>query len=226
MNLNKNSLIKFFILIVLLCSITHIATFANSEKEQKIQTLISQFSVTTAKNNIVYLFGQLKNESGKNLSGTTIEIWQTDSEGIYDHPDDPSTNQRDKTFQFYGSEKTDQDGWYAFRTTIPGKYHPRPQHIHFKVKLGNKTLLTSQFYFGEDLESLKNERIFQSAGNDSSSLLLQLARYNGRIVAEGNIVVDGGSGSKKLTKTPRQPEGPYYPMKDLTAYDNDLLILE
>ncbi|MEZ4639364.1 MAG: hypothetical protein R2856_31120 [Caldilineaceae bacterium] len=95
--------------------------------------------------------------NGTPVPDVAVEIWQTDAVGVYDHPRDPGTNSRDTSFQFYGTAITDADGWYAFRTIMPGEYEPRPRHIHFKVKQGDATLLTSQFYFSDDVAQVQGK---------------------------------------------------------------------
>ncbi|MBT8359612.1 MAG: hypothetical protein KJO32_01565, partial [Deltaproteobacteria bacterium] len=54
---------------------------------------------------------------------------------------------------------TDTEGKYSFNTIIPGKYEPRPPHIHFKVWVDEKVVLTSQMYIvtGEKKSSNINE---------------------------------------------------------------------
>ncbi|MBK7896262.1 MAG: hypothetical protein WAS33_25930 [Candidatus Promineifilaceae bacterium] len=99
---------------------------------------------------IIEFGGRLFDRNGRPIPNATIEIWQTDAEGVYLHPNDPSTAQRDMNFQFYGEAVTDENGAYSFRTIFPGEYEPRPRHIHFKVKLNGETLITSQFYFASD----------------------------------------------------------------------------
>lgn len=100
---------------------------------------------------ILELDGTVYGAEGFPLGGITIEIWQTDDNGVYLHPNDPGTNGRDPNFQFYGETVTDSDGRYTFRTIIPGHYEPRPRHIHVKVKDGNQELLTTQFYFANEV---------------------------------------------------------------------------
>jgi protocatechuate 3,4-dioxygenase, beta subunit len=90
--------------------------------------------------------GLLLDVNGMPVAGAVIEIWQTDAKGIYLHPGDANTAERDMNFQFYGEAVTDAGGHYEFRTILPGEYEPRPRHIHFKVKLNGQELLTSQLY--------------------------------------------------------------------------------
>ena len=174
---------------------------------------------------VLYLLGQVMDVQGEPVPGAVVEIWQTDADGVYDHPGDPGTESRDRTFQFFGSSVADADGWYAFRTLMPGRYEPRPRHIHFKVRQDGATLLTSQFYFSDDIALVKGEGMFQAVGESGDALLLQLVQGEDGVLAVGPIVVDTGLGSGELPLTPSQAEGPYYPVVSPSDFDNDLLRL-
>jgi protocatechuate 3,4-dioxygenase beta subunit len=114
---------------------------------------------------VLSLSGVVYDTSGAPLEGVTVEIWQTDSKGIYLHPDDPGTAQRDPNFQFYGESLTGADGVYSFRTVLPGRYGSRPRHIHVKVRRGEALLLTTQFYFANEI----------SLSGDEANLLVAMA---------------------------------------------------
>jgi protocatechuate 3,4-dioxygenase beta subunit len=118
------------------------------------------------------------------LEGLVIEIWQTDSNGVYLHPNDPSTANRDPNFQFYGEATTSADGSYYFRTILPGKYEPRPVHIHVKIKAAGQELLTTQFYF-EDDSALATEGL---TTGDNVNLIMSLTDG---IDASGHAVLIG-----------------------------------
>jgi protocatechuate 3,4-dioxygenase beta subunit len=107
---------------------------------------------------VLVLNGVVFDASDIPVEGAVIEIWQTDNNGVYLHPDDPATDQCDRNFQFYGEAITGVDGVYSFRTLMPGYYEPRPRHIHVKVKREGEELLTTQFYFAEDV-SFRDDRI-------------------------------------------------------------------
>lgn len=171
---------------------------------------------------VLLLYGHVLDVNGEPVSDATVEIWQTDASGVYDHPQDPGTDGRDLTFQFYGSAATDASGFYAFRTIVPGRYEPRPRHIHFKVKRAGETALTSQFYFSDDIVEVENENMFRAVGEGGDQLLLQLVRGDGGLLANGRIVIDTGAGRGTLPLTPAQGEGPYYPVVSVSEFDNDL----
>ena len=99
--------------------------------------------------------GRLLRSDGSVIEGATVEIWQTDHQGIYLHPQDPGFADLDPGFQGYGESVTDAEGRWSFRTILPNVYGTRPRHIHAKVRLDGDELLTTQIYFvdtGDGLE--------------------------------------------------------------------------
>lgn len=118
-----------------------------------------------AAGDVLSLAGVVYDANGTPLEGVTVEIWQTDGSGIYLHPNDPGFEGRDPNFQFYGESVTGADGVYSFRTLLPGLYGSRPRHIHVKVRRQEEPLLTTQFYFGNEI----------SLPGDEAHLLIDLA---------------------------------------------------
>jgi protocatechuate 3,4-dioxygenase beta subunit len=102
-----------------------------------------------------WLEGRVTDTSGRALAGGQIEIWQCDEDGHYHHPGDGG--RADPAFQGFGRATLAQDGSYRFRTLRPAPYGGRTPHIHVKVKLGPRTLLTTQLYVEGDAG---NERDF------------------------------------------------------------------
>lgn len=110
----------------------------------------------SAKGDVLNLTGVVLNENGNPQSDVVIEIWQTDAHGLYRHPRDRSGGKRDPFFQYWGRAKTNKEGKYSFKTIIPGEYEPRPPHIHFKVWVDEKVVLTSQMYIVTDKNNSPN----------------------------------------------------------------------
>jgi protocatechuate 3,4-dioxygenase, beta subunit len=102
-----------------------------------------------------WLEGRVTDTAGRALAGGQIEIWQCDEDGHYHHPGDGG--RADPAFQGFGRATLAQDGSYRFRTLRPAPYGGRTPHIHVKVKLGTRTLLTTQLYVEGDAG---NERDF------------------------------------------------------------------
>jgi protocatechuate 3,4-dioxygenase beta subunit len=203
------------------------ATAAPVQELSLGQSLAAAFTTPpTAAGEVILVTGQVLDTNGAPLPGAAIEFWQTDANGVYDHPGDGGTDGRDRGFQFYGTSIADAEGRYVFRTVQPGYYEPRPRHIHVKVKLDGRELLTTQFYFAEDQASLGGEGVFSQAGGLGDLLILseiERVDMNGAPVAvlANDLIVDTGSGGT-LTATPAQAEGPYYPVVAVAQFDNDL----
>jgi protocatechuate 3,4-dioxygenase beta subunit len=105
--------------------------------------------------------GTLVDADGKPLAGASIEIWQCDHQGRYHHPGDG--DRADRAFQGFGRAAVDRGGRWRFRTIKPVAYSGRTPHIHAKVKLGSRELLTTQLYVEGD------------AGNARDGLWMRLA---------------------------------------------------
>ena len=104
----------------------------------------------------VWVEGTVVDTAGKPVSGAVVEIWQCDHAGHYHHPGDGGL--ADPAFQGFGRVAVGADGRYRFRTLRPVAYSGRAPHIHAKVRLGRKELLTTQLYVAGD------------AGNERDSL--------------------------------------------------------
>ena len=111
------------------------------------------------------LDGKLLDVDGSPVPGATIELWQTDAQGIYMHPEDPRVGARDAYFQSYGQSATGDDGSWGFRTIVPTPYEERPRHLHVKVLVDGNELLTTQIFFAGDAE-LATDQIAAELGDD------------------------------------------------------------
>lgn len=92
--------------------------------------------------------GSVTDLQGKPVAGAQVEIWQCDEKGHYHHPGDGG--KADPSFQGFGRVTVDADGRYRFRTIKPVAYGGRTPHIHVKVKLAGRELLTTQLYVQGD----------------------------------------------------------------------------
>lgn len=115
--------------------------------------------------NILELRGIVQDIYGRPLSNVLIIIWQADSSGRYNHPDDLYLGSLDPHFKYWGQCLTNAQGEYSFITVKPGPYRDKDEfrtpHIHFKVYRNHELQLTTQMYFpgeamNEDDEHLQN----------------------------------------------------------------------
>lgn len=92
----------------------------------------------------VWLEGSVVDLDGQAVRGAQVEIWQCDQQGHYHHPGDGG--RADPDFQGFGRVAVDAQGRYRFRTLRPAAYEGRTPHIHVKVRLARRELLTTQLY--------------------------------------------------------------------------------
>jgi len=88
--------------------------------------------------------GTVSDIDGRPVGGAVVEIWQCDQQGHYHHPGDG--DRADRAFQGFGRVAVDREGRWRFRTIRPVAYGGRAPHIHVKVKLAARELLTTQLY--------------------------------------------------------------------------------
>jgi protocatechuate 3,4-dioxygenase beta subunit len=108
--------------------------------------LIVNDTITPAVGEITHLTGRILDAKGNPVRNALVEIWQVDGNGSYIHSRDPNREKHDGNFQGFGRFLTGSKGEYYFRTIKPVPYPGRTPHIHFKIKRGDKELLTTQCY--------------------------------------------------------------------------------
>ncbi len=95
-----------------------------------------------------WLEGSVSDLDGRAVAGAQVEIWQCDHAGHYHHTGGGA--RADSAFQGFGRVTVAADGRYRFRTIRPVAYSGRTPHIHVKVKLDQRELLTTQLYVEGD----------------------------------------------------------------------------
>jgi protocatechuate 3,4-dioxygenase beta subunit len=81
---------------------------------------------------------------------TRVDIWHADAVGIYSGYEGQGDKQDLSTVGqkfLRGTQFTDSKGAVSFKTIYPGWYEGRATHIHFKVLLKDRNVLTGQMYF-------------------------------------------------------------------------------
>ena len=81
--------------------------------------------------------------------GARVDIWHADAQGIYSGYEGQGDRQVSTVGQKFlrGTQFTDSKGAVRFETIYPGWYPGRATHIHFKVLLDDRNVLTGQMYF-------------------------------------------------------------------------------
>ena len=122
--------------------------------------LILNYTGTPAIGERIIVHGRLLDESGRQVPGALIEIWQANAGGRYRHRKDGYLAPLDPNFGGCGRTITGDDGSYEFLTVRPGAYpwpngvnDWRPMHIHFSVfgRGFGQRLITQMYFEGDPL---------------------------------------------------------------------------
>lgn len=124
--------------------------------------LIINNSLTTAVGTITHLAGRVLDLKGNPIPNAGVEIWQVDGNGAYLHSGTSNKDKKDKNFQGFGRFTTASTGEYYFRTVQPVAYPGRTPHIHVKVRVKGKEILTSQLFIAEEKERNDRDGIYKS----------------------------------------------------------------
>lgn len=105
-----------------------------------------------AKGEQIFIQGTVVDTNGNPIEDATVDIWQANAAGRYNHPHDSNPAPKDENFQGWAIVPSGRDGAFRFKTIIPGAYPvsnswSRPPHIHFKVSKRGYLELTTQMYF-------------------------------------------------------------------------------
>ncbi len=116
--------------------------------------------------------GCILDESGKPISGATVDVWQSSPLGFYENQD-----QSQDEMNLRGRFETNAEGKFFFKTIRPAGYpvptngpcgellraqdrHPnRPAHIHFMISKSGYKVLITQVFDGTD-ENLLSDPVF------------------------------------------------------------------
>ncbi|MGH8251877.1 MAG: hypothetical protein ACREVI_14495 [Steroidobacteraceae bacterium] len=157
-----------------------------------------------AQGRVLHLMGRVLDRDGKPVPGAKIELWQANAAGRYAHPRDVNPAPLDPNFQGFGTQVTDDDGQFRFKTIKPAAYPVNPMnpravrtpHIHFDIA-GTDVRLVTQMYFPDEASN-DADLIFRalSAGERraaTASLVPASADVESdALVARWDIVLAGG----------------------------------
>jgi protocatechuate 3,4-dioxygenase, beta subunit len=133
--------------------------------------------------------GHVRDENGRGVPHTLVEVWQANAGGRYRHVNDRYLAPIDPNFGGCGRTLTDAEGYYAFRTVKPGAYpfrnHVnswRPAHIHFSL-FGSgfaQRLITQMYFEGDPL--IRHDSIAGTLSNpDAIQRLVALLDMNAAV---------------------------------------------
>ena len=103
----------------------------------------------------------------KPSKGARVDIWHADALGIYSgYPGQGDKADLTTVGQKFlrGTQFTDSRGAVSFKTIYPGWYTGRATHIHFKVLVDDRNVLTGQMYFPDAINEFIYANIPAYAG--------------------------------------------------------------
>ncbi|MGH7884124.1 MAG: intradiol ring-cleavage dioxygenase [Thermodesulfobacteriota bacterium] len=93
----------------------------------------------------------------KPIKDAIVDIWHADADGRYSGYSNLGVDTKGEKF-LRGIQITNLEGTVNFKTIYPGSYPGRVPHIHFKIYLDNKNLVTSQLYFPTEISKKVYEK--------------------------------------------------------------------
>jgi len=135
----------------------------------------------------VTITGRVTDGAGEPLPDALVETWQADSEGRFNHPDDPRGAVRSRTpgFRGFGRSATDADGRYRIVTVKPGPL-PAPggqtEAPHIDVSVFARGLLhrvVTRIYFPDETEANATDPVLAITDPERRGTLIAQAEPGG-----------------------------------------------
>ena len=124
---------------------------------------------------VIEISGHIYDVKGNAIPGATIELWQANAAGRYDHPSDPATAALDPNFQGYATLRADAKGEWRIVTIKPGGYDSpighRPPHIHFDLR-SERSRNIAQMYFPEEADGNAKDLLYKALKADEAATSL------------------------------------------------------
>ena len=111
------------------------------------------------------------------IAGARVDIWHCDARGLYSafpgQGDSRNIDQSNRTF-LRGTRLAGASGWTEFKTIYPGWYDGRATHIHFKVFLDERTVLTGQTFFPDALNEFIYTNVPDYTGRPRQRMIMNV----------------------------------------------------
>lgn len=157
---------------------------------------LTKFEGRTARGQHIWLAGTVVEEGNVPTANTLLELWQPDASGIFRHPLDARYSEIDSGFFGWGRARTDGNGFYRFRTVLPGPSREldgtvRCPHANLTVlAIGLTRRLVTTIFFSDGpeaeadpvlrcvLDPLRRQRLFARRDETLSSSGLPAYRFD------------------------------------------------
>jgi protocatechuate 3,4-dioxygenase beta subunit len=132
------------------------------------------------------------------IANARVDLWHCDAAGIYSgyegQGDDHATGAKGQTF-LRGAQVTDAAGRASFRSIWPGWYEGRTPHMHLKVFLDARTVLTAQLFVPDALSEYLYDNVpayRRSRGRDTFNRQDGIALQGGEAMVAAVRELKGG----------------------------------
>jgi hydroxyquinol 1,2-dioxygenase len=194
-------------------------------RQDSPQRKLGESIAADPKGNEICIYGRVTDSAGQGIPNASVQIWQTDDEGVYDlQRNDPSV--MDLRGWYHG----DAAGNYNLRTVRPlgymipmdgpvgdmiraqGRHGYRPAHIHFLIGAPGYRELVTALYLKTD-EHIDSDTVFgvtetlvtETAANDAASPFPKLPsiRFDFKLAKATEIDASGrvGADPSQITKS-------------------------
>ena len=144
--------------------------------------------------------GQVLDGDGAVIPDVMVEIWQANSCGRYNHPDDKQEKPLDPTFTGWGRSGTDERCFYSFETIKPGPVPGSDDSVqapHVNVTVFARGMLVHAFtriYFSDEPMN-ESDPVLKSVKNKTrrATLIAQRAERDGNAVYRFDMRLQGGN---------------------------------
>jgi protocatechuate 3,4-dioxygenase alpha subunit len=133
----------------------------------------------------ILIKGQVTDGNGQPVPDAMLEIWQADSAGYFNHPEDPNQAKADPHFRGFGRADTVNNGVFTFKTIKPGTVpfdseHQQAPHINVRVfARGMLIHAYTRLYFSDETEANRHDPILSLVPVERVETLIALKEEKG-----------------------------------------------
>jgi protocatechuate 3,4-dioxygenase beta subunit len=147
---------------------------AQKDKDFDLTQVKDQMGV--AKGQVVFIEGRVLDTNDNPIENATVDLWQANAAGKYRHPHDSNNAPLDPNFQGWAIVKSGKDGYFRFKTIIPGAYPvsdtwTRPPHIHFKITKKGYLEIITQMYFPDHELNMPDLLLKRKSKNEQTHMI-------------------------------------------------------
>jgi len=161
---------------------------------------MSMLATESSQGERIRVEGQVFDGDGQPVPDALVEIWQANSYGRYNHPEDIQEKPLDPSFIGWGRCGTDKTGGYSFETIKPGPVPGNDETVqapHLNVMVFARGMLVHAFtriYFGGEAAN-DTDSVLSSIKNTARRRTLIAAREEreGKIVYRFDIRLQGAN---------------------------------